>query len=335
MLVKKIGETVDATLSDGDVDKGLIVQRKFNGTRSPSHLVDGVPDMYSRTNRDHLGLNQIRKELVASMTNAPKVPPEYIGDGADIEKLYDPKNLFLDGELYLHGKSLRWISGQARKEDDDGTLNYVIYDCFFPAAIAAGHQLTSKQRQSYLDMFFDNSPELTHIRRVENFKISDLKEINAFRDQFLVEGYEGAIVRKDWTGYQYGINNYHSSNLIKVKPMYDSEFKVVGYTQGTKGKDVGALIWVCEVEPTEVKKPGDITFSVVPKNMTYVERYNLFSILTPEKFDKFIKNKLLTVEFPERSSKTGKPTQAKALQFRAVDDEEDPLSALKSSVIIE
>lgn len=345
MLVKKINETVDATLTPDDFDQGLTVQRKFNGTRSPAHLFDGKTDMYSRTNRDHLGLLQIRAELDPSLADAPLVPEKFIlsqlsqnteATSKDFEKikaLYNPENLFLDGELYLHGKSLRWISGQARKETDDGTLNYVVYDCFFPAAIAAGYQMISQHRQQYLDMFFNNANDvvdgLKHVQRAENFKVSNLGDVYKLRDQFLTEGYEGAIVRKNWTGYRYGGNNYHSSNLVKVKPMFDSEFKVVGYDQGTKGKDVGALIWVCEVELEHVKDENDKTFSVVPKNMTYAERYRIFGLLNAETFEKYIKGKLLTIEFPERSSKTGKPTQAKALQFR-VEEGDDPITMLYS-----
>jgi ATP-dependent DNA ligase len=259
-------------------------------------------------------------------------------DGLKVLKLlYSPANLFVDGELYLHGKSLNWISGQVRKEGDEGTLEYWIYDCFFPAAIASGYQMTSKHRQEYLDMLF-KSVNLKYVKRVINYKVKKLSDIHKYRDEFLAEGYEGAIVRKDWTGYTYGNNNYHSSNLVKVKPIYDAEFKVVGFTQGTKGKDVGALIWICEVDPEHVIDPADKTFNVVPKDMTYEERYKIFELLNlksgPENnFNKYVNGKYLTVEFPERSKKTGKPSQAKALNFRNLDTDsnEDPIKLMKNS----
>ena len=240
--------------------------------------------------------------------------------------------MFVDGELYLHGKSLNWISGQVRKEGDEGTLEYWIYDCFFPAAIASGYQMSSKYRQAYLDMLFE-SVNFKYVKRVTNYKVNKLSDIYKYRDEFLAEGYEGAIVRKDWAGYTYGKNNYHSSNLVKVKPIYDAEFKVVGFTQGTKGKDVGALIWICEVDSEHVIDSDDKTFNVVPKDITYEERYDIFELLNKDdNFDKYVKGKYLTVEFPERSKKTGKPSQAKALNFRNLDTDstEDPIKLMKN-----
>ena len=354
MLVKKIDETADATLTEEDINLGLTVQRKYNGTRSPAHIInteDGPKiDMYSRTNKDHLGLYHIKSELVQMFANAPEVPESFIlsqistntnmtSDGLKVLKLlYSSANLFVDGELYLHGKSLNWISGQVRKEGDEGTLEYWIYDCFFPAAIASGYQMSSKHRQEYLDMLF-GSANFKYVKRVINYKVNKLSDIYKYRDEFLAEGYEGAIVRKDWAGYTYGNNNYHSSNLVKVKPIYDAEFKVVGFTQGTKGKDVGALIWICEVDPEHVIDPDDKTFNVVPKDMTYEERYRIFELLNlksgpaDNNFDKYVNGKYLTVEFPERSKKTGKPSQAKALNFRNLDTDstEDPISLMKNS----
>ena len=367
MLVKKIDETADATLTEEDVNLGLIVQRKYNGTRSPAHIIHDNSqssdlsiktsektsikiDMYSRTNKDHLGLHHIKSELAQLFASAPSVPESFIlsqlatntnmtSDGLEVLKLlYSPANLFVDGELYLHGKSLNWISGQVRKEGDEGTLEYWIYDCFFPAAIASGYQMSSKYRQAYLDMLFE-SVNLKYVKRVTNYKVNKLSDIYKYRDEFLAEGYEGAIVRKDWAGYTYGNNNYHSSNLVKVKPIYDAEFKVVGFTQGTKGKDVGALIWICEVDTEHMINPGDKTFHVVPKDMTYEERYKIFELLNlksgpaDNNFDKYVNGKYLTVEFPERSKKTGKPSQAKALNFRNLDTDstEDPISLLKKS----
>ena len=348
MLVKKIDETADATLTEDDVNLGLIVQRKYNGTRSPAHVIHDNSsvkiDMYSRTNKDHLGLHHIKSELAQLFANAPVVPESFIlsqiltntnmtSDGLLVLKLlYSSANLFVDGELYLHGKSLNWISGQVRKEGDEGTLEYWIYDCFFPAAIASGYQMSSKYRQAYLDMLFE-SVNFKYVKRVTNYKVNKLSDIYKYRDEFLAEGYECAIVRKDWAGYTYGKNNYHSSNLVKVKPIYDAEFKVVGFTQGTKGKDVGALIWICEVDSEHVIDSDDKTFNVVPKDITYEERYDIFELLNKDdNFDKYVKGKYLTVEFPERSKKTGKPSQAKALNFRNLDTDstEDPIKLMKN-----
>jgi len=359
MLVKKLNETKDATLSSEDFARGVTVQRKYNGVRAPTYFEESPtkqgPEavrMYSRTKKDYPGFTHLRKELLPNLKNAPTVPdellqpPESCGGSrlsedelSRLRKVYAKAHVHLDGEIYQHGKSLRWISGQARKEGDESTLNYIVYDCFFPAAKAADHDMPSANRQKYLDLLFaaaTGDHKLTHVERAENFTVTDLSEAEALRDRFLAEDYEGAIARKDCTGYRYSHNNYHSSNLVKLKPKYDSEFKVVGYTQGTKGKDVGAVIWVCEVDPKNTKSADDKTFNVVPKDMTYSERYKIFECLgelveddrvdAPHpnaqvtRFERDFLGQPLTVEYPERSTKTGKPTQAKALAFRTYEN---------------
>lgn len=357
MLVKKIGETREATLTPKDFERGVTVQRKYNGVRAPSYLKrassdpgDEVVQMYSRTKGDYPGFTHIREELLCNLIAPPPVPVELLlpppqcgepePDATELEHLqglYADARVHLDGEIYKHGKSLRWISGQARREDDEKDLDYVVYDCFFPGPKAAGHDMPSENRQKYLDLFFSTAArggpvrKLTHVQRAENFRAASLEEAEALRDRFLGEGYEGAIARKDCAGYRYSFNNYHSASLVKLKPKFDSEFEVVGYTQGTKGKDVGAVIWICEVDPAHVKNPADKTFNVVPKDMSYDERYMIYRCLGEEvdddragapsgaktsRFDRDFLGRPLTVEYPERSTKTGKPTQAKALAFR-------------------
>jgi hypothetical protein len=165
--------------------------------------------------------------------------------------------------------------------------------------------------------------------RVENFPVADAAELDALVARFLADGYEGAIARKDGAGYRYGYNGYHSANLLKIKPTFDAEFPVVGFTQGSRGKEVGAVIWECEV-PGGPGDPGDRRFTVVPKDMSYEERRALFQCLgglvpgpggpgaaAVTRFERDLRGRPLTVEYREVSAKTGKPLQAKALALMA------------------
>jgi ATP-dependent DNA ligase len=356
MLVKKINETRDATLTEATFAQGAMVQRKYNGVR----LVADQRVLYSRTGGDYPGLAPIRDELEQLLEAAPPVPDELLApppgcpDEPDIARqraAYASARVFADGELWEPGKSLRYISGQARREDDAGNLKYFVFDCFWPTAKAAGVDMPSVRRQQYLDLLFKEAEllglELKHVVRVENVPANSVEEIMTLAKQFVEEGYEGAIARKNCAGYRYGFHNHHSSNLVKVKPLLDSEFTVIGFTEGTKGKDVGAVIWICEVDTEHVVSEADKTFAVVPKDMTYEERYRVFRCLsemvpnTPKaieeggpaqvtRFDRDFYGKPLTVEYPERSSKTGKPTQGKAVTFRTYEDalQNDPLKRL-------
>lgn len=349
MLVKKIGETRGATLTPETFAAGVTVQRKLNGVRLVAYLGGGGVRVYSRTKGGYPGLAHIRAELLPALAAPPPVPDALLGPAGGLpalRPLYAGAPVYLDGELYLHGKPLRWISGQARRADDERSLEFHVFDCFFPGPKAAGHDMPSAGRQAYLDLFFAAAAPMPHVRRVENFPAADSGAVLALRDRFLREGYEGAIARKDPGGYRYGTNNYHSANLVKVKPVFDSEFAVVGYTEGAKGKDVGAVIWVCEVDPAHAVEGAPRTFSVVP-NMSYAERYRLFRCLgeaVPNRpaavaaggppvltrFARDFRGRPLTVRYPGRSTKTGKPVQAKALAFRTYEGgpENDPVRRL-------
>lgn len=353
MLVKKLGDSREATLTKTDFTRGITVQPKLNGVRDVSFRREGkTPSVfiYSRGRKEYTGMEHIRAELLPILDPAvlPKITEGAFGVPKRYVAAYQDGPVYIDGELYALGKPLQWISGQARKEGDEKNLDYYVFDCFFPGAKAAGHDMTSKDRQAYLDAIFAAAASAglahPHVVRVRNLKAKDEDEMNEHAKRYVREGYEGAIARKDWAGYRYSYNNYHSANLVKIKPRFDDEFPVVGFTEGTKGKDKGAVIWICEVPAEHRKDTHDFKFSVVP-NMTYEDRYKLYKCLNAEvddpkhsgkkitRFERDILGLPLTVQYAERSSKTGKPLQPKAIAFRTYEEgsgREDPIKKLFS-----
>lgn len=352
-LVKKLGDSGDATLTPPSFQRGITAQPKLNGVRlvafnaaAPADGGDAVM-IYSRTGVRYPGQAHIVAELRHLFFTAPPVPevvPAPAGaDPAAYAAAYagGPGGLHLDGELYLHGHSLPWISGQARKGDDEGRLEYHVFDVFFPRAKARGLEMASRDRQAYLSAVFAAAASvpyaLPHLRRVENTPVVSAAELERVAKRYLREGYEGAIARKDWAGYQYGYSNYHSANLVKIKPKFDDEFPVVGYTQGTRGKDVGAVIWECEVPNPVIA--ADARFTVVP-NMTYEDRRRVYRCLgetvagrdgrPTTRFERDVRGRPLTVEYAERSAKTGKPLQPKAVAFRTYEEgtDADPIARM-------
>lgn len=383
MLVKKLDETKDARLTPEVFQKGVTVQRKLNGVRMVACIEKGpatvaaaataaaVPRvvLYSRTSGEYPGMQKIREQVGGILSLAPAAwatmctnlkynPLRLLAKavkagriGSYLESETAPR-VFLDGELYKHGKKLNWISGESRSADGGDELEYWVFDAFFPEldclpddvaeSIGLKGGVPSQIRQKFLDTLFDQFCTIYRpsaaggigrfrLVRVENFYIlppvqaggvmPDVQVRNLAK-RFVCEGFEGAIARKDDRPYRHGDNNYHSSNLVKIKPIHDAEFPVIGFTQGTRGKDVGAVIWICCV-PAAQSRTGNIEqFNVVPKNVSYKQRKHIFNALQDvvapgtTRFDRDFKGRLLTVEFPELSAKTGIPTQAKALAFR-------------------
>jgi hypothetical protein len=358
MLVKKEGETRDATLTAADFKEGAVIQRKLNGVRAVMGIADGLTSSprklvfcYSRTGIDYPCQKAILDDVRGLYATAPAIRPgEYgVSPTASQRTLEAYAKPYFDGELYKFGESLNAISGQARRETAKGAkkavaLHYYIFDVFFPYAKALDDDMASVHRQAYLDAVFKAAEQAgqqhAHLVRVENAPVHSLAEVKAKTKEYLKEGYEGSIVRKAKAGYRYSEHNYHSSGLLKFKPIFDSEFTVVGYTQGMKGKDVGAIVWVCEVP--DPPNPRDKTFNVVPKDMTYEMRYALFTLMdakvpdpndpakTITRFARDVKGLPLTLEYGELAPDTGKPLRAKALTFRTYEagPEKDPMAPI-------
>lgn len=328
MLLQWINDSKSAILTPKDFIDGITVQRKYNGVRYVTFMnINNIIIQYSRTGSDYHPAIYINTELVKMLSNLPQLSIGKYGIRSQEElEAYKYSKPYLDGELYMYGKSLSYISGQARKETDKDKLNYYIFDVFFPYAISEGYNMISKHRQEYLNDLFIN--KYTYIKRVDNIKVQSLYEIKTLTETFIDEGYEGAIARKDNKEYKYSFNNYHSSNVLKIKPVYSDEFNVIGFTEGKKGKDVGKIIWICEVK--DPKNSNDSTFTVVP-NLSLQEREKLFNCLSEKvnklqtRFDRDVKGLPLTIEYSELSSKTGKPLQAKAIAFRTYESDTDPI----------
>jgi ATP-dependent DNA ligase len=288
------------------------------------------------------GQEQIVNELLPFADAVPPIAPGTFGvpaaaNSTVLAAYADPRPYFA-GELYLHGKPLNWIIGQARRAVDDGQLEFRVFDVFFPYAMAAGHLMKSRDRQAYVDAFFAamGATPHPHVLRVPNTTVHSMEELVAFSKECLKQGYEGAIARKDDGVYQYGYGNHHSDSLIKIKPKFDNEFAVVGFAQGTRGKDVGAVIWECEV-PNPISK-ADSRFTVVP-NMPLEQRKRLYTCLNEKvtgpggkqitRFDRDLKGTPLTIEYANLSVKTGKPLQPKAIAFRTYEQGPDLDPVLK------
>lgn len=321
----------DSKLIDSDFENGVILQKKHNGVRYITYRKCGDTTMekfctvsYSRNGKlfSDKSMPKIKRELEILFDNSmdlclsSKIALNKI---QNILKLSDEEfeqykgaMPYFDGELYKHGMSLQEISGQARKKQSTIDLDYYIFDVFFPMAIANGHHLTSDQRQAYLDYIFSKVEPLgfTSVKRVENYKVNNPIEVKTLYDEFLLEGYEGAIARKNHGIYEYSYSSHRSKDLIKIKPYLDDEFEIVGFTQGVAGSNVGAIIWICCAHGNK-----DLTFTVVP-NMLVGERKKLYKQLIENELEsaKYI-GKKLTVSYSELSS-DGIPQQPKGVVIR-------------------
>ncbi len=99
------------------------------------------------------------------------------------------------------------------------------------------------ERKKIVDTMLEGAE---HCIPVETFRVTSIAEVNALYNRFLAELYEGGMLRID-APYQPSINEYHSKYLLKIKPTFDTELEVSGYTAEGKGKSAGCLMIICRV----------------------------------------------------------------------------------------
>jgi ATP-dependent DNA ligase len=301
----------------GKTDIGGNIQKN----RYPPMLISGaVKPNYSEKNYIQPKLDGVhvvaymdpdskKVQLYSRTCNTYSAQPHIVEDITPLLKKYP--FVYLDGEMYKHGEKLQDISGAARGSDTKISLNFFIFDCFIPKKLKTEEgkkKLTFDVRRSMLEKLMGENLHGKSVRFLPTYEVISEAEADKYYNQFIDEGYEGAIVRRAVGTYTYSWNNYHSRDLMKLKPFFDKEYEIVGFGEGKKGKDVGAIIWKC--------KAGEHTFTVVP-NMEYAERYKLFKKLkeTPGLFKREYEGKMYTVKYTTLS-KDGVPQQPKGIVIR-------------------
>jgi ATP-dependent DNA ligase len=317
----------------------IIVQPKLDGTRANAFLKykDGGPEnviIYTRTKKVYPDLWYLQVLLYPYLN-----------------ELYDEsldQSIFLDGELYKHGKALQEISGSVRRSkknrmskriitpdkncknknknaseselDDTFTLDetneYHVYDCYYPLEL----DTSCESRMEQLDVLFEAmSDEVIEefgfsasdiIKEVPRWKVKDMETAIERFDILIAEKYEGIIMRNMdgiYTAGRDSTTGTRSKDLVKMKQRFTDEFECIGYTQGKRGKDRGAVIWIIKTNDGE-------ELNVTPKDMTYDRRYELFQECE-KSFDEKYLGLMLTCEYEDLSN-SGKPLRAKSLTFR-------------------
>ena len=269
------------------------IQPKLDGVRVIAYLDDKVIKYYSRTGKEYK-LDHINEDLITLFNKYP--------------------NTYFDGELYKFGLSLQQISGFARNSKQSNVLEFHIFDCFDPDNIKTS---PFYERIKILDKFDD----MKYVKFVKTLLVNnDIKLIDDISEKYLKQGYEGLIIRERNQIYEPGIRSNH---MFKIKPYNTNEYIINGFKSGTKGKDIGALIWICTINKKNIdddiinynnKLLTNDQFSVVP-NMTYNERYEYYNKLNKKKNIHNFKDRLLTVQYSSLSD-SGIPMQPKGITIR-------------------
>lgn len=134
------------------------------------------------------------------------------------------ENLHLDGELYLHGKTLQELSSLIKKyQPETLDLEYHVYD------IVASEPFYARRNKLSHDHFPLKYPEVSSVKLVHTAQVDSLDEAMAQHQINREEGYEGTMLRFSDEPYKDG---KRSRTLLKMKEFQDEEFEIVGVNEG-------------------------------------------------------------------------------------------------------
>lgn len=203
-------------------------QPKLNGVRCLAHWKNGSVELMSRGGKVY-EIDHIRKSVASFL----------------------PKELVLDGEIYLHGVTFQEVTRLVKKYRPGETekLQLWAYDLFEEDKT----DTPWSQRADQLTYLF-RKLEVPSVVPVQHAVATCKQDVLDIQKGFVKEGFEGGIVRLLDGEYELG---HRSRSLLKVKTFQDKEYEIIGFKSGD-GKFSDCVIWVCKTK--EGKE-----FTVVPK----------------------------------------------------------------------
>lgn len=199
------------------------VQPKLDGQRAIARKIDGEVQLFSRKGLPIVSVPHINRSL---------------------NKLMEDGEIF-DGELYQHGKDFNESSGRIRsKGHDTSGIDYWVYD--FPRIRGLTEKATYEQRAA--DVIMEQMARGTNIVITPTFRVNDFTEIKKYHDQVVEDGFEGAILRNPRMPYE----NKRSKNLLKYKEFQDSEFAIIGFTEGNGSLEGAVGSFTCITSKQQV-----------------------------------------------------------------------------------
>jgi ATP-dependent DNA ligase len=224
MLAKKWEDCSDK------VEYPVFVQPKLDGIRCIAVVENGKCTLWTRKRKPILSVPHIVEQIERWARNFNPASAQL-----------QPAPAVFDGELYNHSykNDFEKIVSAVRKNkpsDLSAEIEYHIYDCIdsSPQCVRIGAMVPTLHGHSVI--------------RTASYLCKNEKEVMQRYNQFLREGYEGAMVRAANGLYE----NRRSSNLLKMKDFDDAEFKIVGMEEG-RGAFKGCAIFQCEAK--ELDKP--------------------------------------------------------------------------------
>lgn len=192
------------------------------------------------------------KNGLFTRTGKPIVSVPHIWES--LSSIFDKEpDRVIDGELYAHElkDELNEILSLCRKQlpneeelaASKESIKYWVYDGYVDSEKTTLERILDTQK---------TVDKREYIIKTPTFVVFNQKALDDYYDQFIEEGYEGAMIRNYNAGYEFK----RSKNLLKRKDFITEEFEILDFIEGkgTRSGTVGAV--TCKLTDNTTFKPN-------------------------------------------------------------------------------
>ena len=211
---------------------GYVMEPKFDGLRALTFIdAEGKMAFVSRGNKPLYNLGIIEEQL----------------------KSLDLKSVLLDGECWAKdwNDSISILHSHG-EHSNKKELIYYIFDMLTLDEWKNKKTLKYLERKYRLYEALARKGELPNVKPVRFLTATGFDDFEAKFENFIKEGYEGAVLKKTDSEYPFD----RCDDWLKWKKTFDVDIPIVGYEEGT-GRNKGRLgAFVCDFNGTKVRIGG-------------------------------------------------------------------------------
>lgn len=226
-------------------DKKYLASRKINGLRCLIYYKDNEIKTASR--------GSINYDLaIYHIISHPKLK-EFFNNHPDV---------ILDGEIYKFGDTLNYISGKCRMQStvqETERFEFYWYDIVdtektFNERFDLMHEYAEELELSEFNPIREWDEGELKVQFVPHVEITGWSSIKALHDKYVKEGWEGLVIRNVDEVYGPGKK---SNAMLKIKNYLDSEYKIVGLSEGLRDEDMCFVMETEDGQQFKAKPIGD------------------------------------------------------------------------------
>lgn len=133
----------------------------------------------------------------------------------------------LDGELIVGApndpKAFSNSTSGVMSEDGTPKFTFFVFDVIDPKV--------PFQERFQVAKSIVKSAKNKHIKIVEHILVKEMAKLDSIEETFLMEGFEGVMLRSLDGPYKYGRSSVTEGHLLKVKRFSDAEAEIIGYVE--------------------------------------------------------------------------------------------------------